>query len=159
MNIPDDRSLRIEGGLSISFWLYSQQDDISDWGWLLRKNTWPGNYYITDQGDGNTFFRVSDSDGNDYLVIASIIEYDTWIFLTYTYNPSTGWMWVWKNGEKRQSNYIGDVTPLYTDSTDLAISAGGRSCKGRIDEVRIYNRALSADEIKKIYTDEKAMFK
>ena len=50
-------------------------------------------------------------------------------------------------------------TPLYTDSTDLAISAGGRSCKGRIDEVRIYNRALSADEIKKIYTDEKAMFK
>ena len=80
VNIPDDRSLRIEGGLSISFWLYSQQDDISDWGWLLRKNTWPGNYYITDQGDGNTFFRVSDSDGNDYLVIASIIEYDTWIF-------------------------------------------------------------------------------
>ena len=37
--------------------------------------------------------------------------------------------------------------------------ATGNYIKGLITSAGIYNRALSADEIKKIYTNEKAMFK
>jgi|GEM_PF-1259719 len=77
----------------------------------------------------------------------------TWYNLVVTGDSVAGWK-LYVNGVFDNSD--ADVTPVFDGSTPLYLgSLGGYSpayyFSGSIDEVRVYNRALSADEIRQQY--------
>jgi len=127
---PDDPSLKLPEGLGIIMDIKSRQNEFLDrgysWTFLIWKGAFgTGNYYITDEGNGGTKFRIDDSAGNRHVVRApGAIEYGERIRLSYTYRPETGVMKIEKNGEAVSSKNIGDVTPLYTG--DQPVIVGGR---------------------------------
>lgn len=95
-------------------------------------------------GDGSGVFGVG---GNTTGIPAGTIEIGKWQHFTVVYN--NGAARLYKNGEFIKSlNYTG---PIDFGSTFYVSNSSGGSAYGFIDDVRIYNRALSATEILAIY--------
>lgn len=82
------------------------------------------------------------------------IGLEKWVFLAITYSKAYGKMIFYKDGEKL-GEVAGNITPGAEKKGNLEI---GRDTpyateyfNGSIDDLRIYNRALTAAEIKKLY--------
>ena len=97
-------------------------------------------------------FELATENNNDARLDWSF-NTDEWEHLIITYN-STG-MYAYKDGSLVDSNE--DVSGAVRDEYDGCVSIGGGSCgtlemmDGTIDEVQIWNRGLSSDEILDIY--------
>lgn len=85
----------------------------------------------------------------------SILSNNTWFYFAATYDGST--MRLYVNSQERASgSAAGSITPSTTPlciGAEAAASTCGQSSyfTGNIDDVRIYNRALSVDEITNLY--------
>lgn len=113
-------------------------------------------YWINIRTDGHVriggFFGGCASRNWQYLDSTSTIPTNTWTHVAATYNGST--LTVWINGRRAGSRSIPGAHTCSTDSP-LAIAAKNNPDKGlleafldgRLDEVRIYNRALTAAQI------------
>jgi pimeloyl-ACP methyl ester carboxylesterase len=82
-------------------------------------------------------------------------ETNTWIHIVATMNSSNVLLYV--NGACKATitqngwPYLHGPYPLYI-GTEGIINEGDRSFRGAVDDVRIYNRALSASEIQQLYS-------
>lgn len=83
------------------------------------------------------------------------------IYLTFTYDAATGDQKVWANGVLK-STKSNTPAPLDVNSNALIIGGGGTTgtcpagngyVPGTYDDFRVYNRALSADEIYALYKE------
>ncbi len=126
---------------AISFWLYMEDDAQS-----LRKilsSTAYGYQYIGVVVDN---FRVESDTNSDFWVNSTAFSsyYDKWTHVLI--NADGGTVSFYLDGE-----FKGSTTP--TDDLTLKYFGGtsGGYLNGAIDEVRIYNRALSEDEIQVNY--------
>ena len=82
----------------------------------------------------------------------SPLPINTWTHLALTYNGST--LTLYRNGVAvANSNVSGTLSPT-TLNLQIGGSQFGEYFKGLIDEVRIYNRALTATEIQAIYQQD-----
>ncbi|MBN8705529.1 MAG: LamG domain-containing protein [Bacteroidetes bacterium] len=88
------------------------------------------------------------------LTFSGTIEIKSWVFLAITYSKAFGKMVFYRNGEKF-GEVAGNITPGTDKKGNLEI---GRDTpyateyfNGSIDDLRIYNRALTPEEIKKLY--------
>lgn len=81
---------------------------------------------------------------------SNLISTTTWYFVAGRYDGSS--LTIYLNNNKNSSSFIGNLVNN-TDSTAIGSrnSYNVHFFKGYIDEIRIYNRALSDDEIKIIY--------
>ena len=80
----------------------------------------------------------------------SAIPANTWMQVAIIYNKTTGVTSVFKDGVFNASTTL--VTGGFADTFPLNIGKGTDSYfSGSLDDVRIYNRVLSADEIKSLY--------
>ncbi len=90
-------------------------------------------------------------DGNEYAVFASQpLALDVWTHLAMTYDGSALRLYV--NGELAASGLLSG--PIATSTDPFSIGGNpiwGEYFQGRIDEVSLYNRALSPDEIAAIH--------
>ncbi len=80
-----------------------------------------------------------------------VLALNTWFFVSLTYNSDTEQMVLYKNGSPVSS---ATVTAPVTDATISVGSFGysnGFMWKGTLDDVRIYKRALSAEQIASLY--------
>jgi len=102
-----------------------------------------------------TSFATS-TGANPLLTSQSQLENDKWYFVAFTYNGEMAKLYI--NG--KLDNRVPRTGIVATNARDLAIGRhGGDSDQkgddfffhGSIDEVRIYNRALCASEIKTLY--------
>jgi hypothetical protein len=115
----------------------------------------PAAYWINVRTDGKVrvggFFGTCSSSGWKYLDSAAPIPKNTWTHVASTYNGST--LSVWINGKRVASRAVTGRT--CSNDHPLAIGAKNYPAEGlleafwdgRLDDVRIYNRALSATEI------------
>ena len=87
--------------------------------------------------------------------VANTISLNNWQFVAITYIGADGGPRLWIGGEEVSYDSRNDVTTYASDASSNACvgnrCGADRTFKGSIDEVRIYNRALSADEIKRLY--------
>jgi hypothetical protein len=132
-----------------------------DWSWGLQsKNDDAGEYrvFITDTCDdaGNQGTSTNDN------ARASV---DTWQHVAFVYDGSQGAagdrVKIFTDGVERSTTMFGTIpTSLQdcSDPLDIGRFAGisGREWPGQIDDVRIYNYALSAAQIRKIMQDDAA---
>src|SRR3989441_20994 len=145
VTVPSSASLQLTTGMTLEAWV-SPTVTPSGWRAVIDKNL--DRYYLTassDQGNrpviGGTWAA-----GNQNTVGGSVLAVNTWTHLAATFDGATVRLYV--NGAQVASQ--AQTTPLTTSTETLQIGGDaytGENFAGLIDEVRIYNRALSAAEI------------
>lgn len=116
----------------------------------------PYEYQLQMQGIGNSYkfrIRVDSNLGYDTTDSTTQASANLWYFIAWTYNDTK--LKIYVNGID-ETNVINDTATgqIVDNNTETGIGAENNlnlPTNGYIDDVRIYNRVLSANEIKEIY--------
>ncbi len=129
-------------------------------GWAKPTGSTSG--YIIGKFDQSTstgyFLRASGTawimgnDATDFINVGGSVDYDTWQHMCAVLNPSPQTSSLYKNGVSIGSN---TTTPAHApNAVDLTIGnsyLNNRDFGGELDDVRVYDRGLSAIEINNLY--------
>ncbi|MDD5544271.1 MAG: hypothetical protein PHX83_13965, partial [Acidobacteriia bacterium] len=157
VEVPDNPSLDISGGMSISFW--AKLNSVDAWRGFISKAIWAGGYQdtaftlkITPAGRLN--FLATSTGGEDGLMWPesnSALAPGAWHHYAVVYLPST-YVRFYIDGNLDAERTAGIVPSIYNSSQPIRIGQdAGSSINGLMDETSLYNRALSTAEIQSIY--------
>ena len=140
--IPDSASLRLTNAITLQAWVNASTVS-SAWSDVIMKGN--ANYYLEATSTNKALPAARAGAGRVYAAAALVVN--AWTHLAATYDGATLRLYV--NGLQVSSvPHTGGITtstlPLHIGGDSLY----GRYFHGRIDEVRIYNRALTQDEIR-----------
>ena len=146
VTINDSALLHLTTGMTLEAWV-SPTTVNSAWRDVIYKGD--DNYFLeaTTSSGGKPSVGTTIGGVNANLYGPSVLPRNTWTHLASTYDGATVQLYV--NGTMVASR--AQTGPLVTSTNPLQIggdSIYGQTFQGKIDEVRIYNRALSAAEIK-----------
>ncbi|MGH7239719.1 MAG: LamG domain-containing protein, partial [Candidatus Saccharimonadales bacterium] len=155
ISIPSTNTLSPTNAITVSAWvnLNNVTTTNADTGVVLK------GYYVygftrdTRSAENKVIHTYLNGGGNSLGV--AVPAYNQWMLVTYTYDdslPSNQWI-IYINGvHAAQRNYTSPITN--SGNTSIGDNAGGSQYfSGSIADVRIYNRAISAAEIKNLYND------
>jgi len=161
-----DESIRITGDLSVFAWIKSD-GQLNHWAPIAcrynpagSKRCWKMYTTMTTQGylavdlDQNGLYQ--DATRKYYYADNMNVCDGNWHFVGFTFHSSSDTLKLYIDGEEQKSNLVkwtdGSVGTIHDADTPLVLGAdwGGTSTfwKGTYDEVAIYNRVISADEIR-----------
>jgi hypothetical protein len=145
VTIPDAPSLRLTTAMTLEAWVFPTTAP-TGWRAIVDKNI--DGYYLMASTDNGNLPGVGGNwtNGNRNVFGTSVIPVNAWTHLATTFDGSTIRLFV--NGAQVAS--VAQTTPLAPTADTLQIGADFYPTEyfaGLIDEVRIYNRALSAAEI------------
>ncbi len=145
MNMGDSETLDGMSELTVEFWLYVNQMNNSN---LIAKEDWNSSFHSHLYVGDMIYWGNSVSDRINTPAGTVITEEWTHFVLQF---DGTDKMWrIFKNGEEAVSGpaTIEEIPDTDVDFTMGGPDLGGGTLEGILDEFAIYNRALSADEIK-----------
>jgi chitodextrinase len=146
VTVNDAASLHATNALTLETWVYPTANQ-SGWRTIIQKQIdtyflhWSNSSGARKPAGGGTF-----NGAVSYITAPNTIPINSWSYLTLTYDGAMLRLYV--NGVQVSS--IAKTGTIETNSNPLRIggnSTYGEYFKGRIDEIRIYNRALSQLEI------------
>ena len=162
--IPDQPSLNPTTGITISCWAYSRRNSPMYGQVLVSKDgiCRVGRQYLLVWGGGNDApggirVHVGVPSGMEYFEGTTVLQNNTWYHAVMTYDGAT--LKVYVNGKLDGQKAV--TGPIITTPEPVRIGGGAEDgCyqgyfDGMIDEPAIYNRALSAEEIQRIYQRQK----
>jgi len=163
VNVSDSASLNITSAITIEAWVKPTWTAYPDW--TMVYIDWD------DPGGSNNSVHFSLYNGKVSLYISSTganaanLDGSTTLTLNQSYHIAatfdSGTFNVYLNGSKDATQYVsGTVTSIFNAPNTKTIGikntpAHEKPFKGQIDEVRIYNRALSQAEIQRHYVRSK----
>ena len=158
IKVADSNSLDITSSISFSSWIYvygSTNDHQVIIGKWYNNNVFEETYVLELQPNGKTIqMPLNGISTGGYSNVASNTEisFNTWVHVVGVYDSSEIRLYV--NGVKTGSLITSGNLPL--TSAPLMIGAHDSTSdrnafNGIIDDVRIYNRALSSSEIEELY--------
>jgi hypothetical protein len=145
VTVANAASLQLTTGMTLEAWVYPTASP-SGWRAVIDKNV--DRYYLMASSTPNNRPAVGGTwtAGNQNTVAPSALAVNTWTHLAATFDGATVRLYV--NGAQVRSK--GQTTALAPTTGTLQIGGNsypGEYFAGRIDEVRIYNRALTVGEI------------
>ncbi len=157
INAGNDSSLDVTGALSISFWIYGQTNPAHTG--IITKTPITSSipsaaqYHIQYQSSNQLRFLVTGCDlraTTETTGTVPTVDVDSWQHFTMTWN-GTNEMIVYKNGIEAATKI--QSTTIVSNTSDLLIGRrlGFGYLNGKIDEVAIFNKALSLSEVGLIY--------
>jgi chitodextrinase len=144
VTVPDAASLDLTNAATLEAWV---RPSVAPAGWraILHKDV--DRYYLMAGSEPNHRPAVGGTFGgaNQNVIGTSVLAVNTWTHLAATYDRTTIRLYV--NGVQVASG--AQTAAIATSNAVLTIGADyyGEHFAGLIDEVRIYNRALTAGEI------------
>jgi hypothetical protein len=142
--VPATADLNLTTAMTLMAWVYPTASQ-TNWRTILHKET--DRYYLMASSNQNTpAIGGTFTAGNRNTYAPSALPVNTWSHLAATFDGGTVRLFV--NGIQVASQ--AQSTPLTTSTGPLSIggtTAYGEYFQGRIDEVRVYSRALSASEL------------
>lgn len=155
VSIPNDTSLNVDQ-ITLSAWVFIDPDNSAAQANIVRKgSTGTGTdrvYGLTIRNTGvvrgfaildTVTYPLVDADGGNP------ISKDDWHHIAMTYNGTKIDVYIDGQYDHASGNIVGNIA----DNDKTVMIGGGMAgwyFKGNIDEVRIYNRALDANEIKSL---------
>jgi prepilin-type N-terminal cleavage/methylation domain-containing protein len=144
---------------TIAFWMNASS--LTSYPNPLTTNYAGGNAGIRFEQSGGTFQAVIGNDAGAYSgggigCTSAGISANTWYHIVYTWNTATNLENCYQNGSVVNASVSNTFWP--TTIPNFTIGEGfntSRYWSGKIDDVRIYNRALSANEVQALYNAEK----
>jgi len=165
ITMPDSPAYSGLSQITVSFWMYPHSlETADDTKMVVGKANWNDNreWRVRIEQDGNFIWQIS-NDGNDpgtnecSVDASNYLTIGKWSHIVGTYDGTTLWLYI--DGVQVDTN-AGDGGACYDGSAVLAIGAasdlGGTApdaYDGLVDDVMIYNRALSASEIQQLYRE------
>jgi len=166
IRVKKETTLEPKNAVSVSAWVYAE--DLSSWLIVTSKryihSHSPGNSYILFAAGsaGQTqywAFGVGNKTVETFAVDENMVQTKKWVHLTGTYdnNGGSGNIKLYVNGNLI-SKATADYEIAYSDSSlriGMAIPGPSKQFfRGKIDDVRIYNRALSSSEVFLLYSSD-----
>ena len=148
--------LQLTGSMTVSAWVNSAAFPGDDAAIVSKRAGAEIGYQLdttVDRGPRTIGFKLTNSSGgNMFRYGASTLQANTWYHVTGVYNAAASELHVYLNGQLDDGTQLGTVTSTQQNST-ANVNIGRRpgfssfNHNGRIDDVRIYNRALTQTEI------------
>jgi Concanavalin A-like lectin/glucanases superfamily len=148
--------LQLTGSMTVSAWVNSAAFPVDDAAIVSKRSPSPVGYQLdttVDRGPRTIGFKLTNSSGgNMFRYGATTLQANTWYYVTGVYNAATSELHVYLNGQLDDGTLVGTVSATQQNST-ANVNVGRRpgsnsfNLNGRIDDVRIYNRALTPAEI------------
>jgi hypothetical protein len=166
VKIPASSSLNVGAGngLTIECWInpsdVSRADPIVEWN--SGNNSYGVHFYINISGAGNLYANIMDtgSSPHTFWSDAGVVENNVFQHVALTYDKATGVAKMYCNGAVVAEKRVGSFKPRTTYDLYVGrrVPTQGESYAfaGLIDEVSLYNRALSESEISAIYNTGRA---
>jgi hypothetical protein len=156
VDLGNPTSLRITGSMTWSAWINASANPGDD-GQIISKSGYGSGWQFKSSPDTgpHTFGVAVSRDGNSLTQRYSrtVRSLNTWYHVAGVYNASARTLDIYVNGVLDNGVLTGTVpSSQYNPSLNVNIGrrSGGFYFNGIIDEVRVYNRALSAAEIQTI---------
>ncbi len=150
VTVPEDTSLDITSGVTMSAWVYPA-GTMDSYTRIVQKGQNDAYEIWIDSGTTVPVLRIN---GQIDLNRGGLdLPQNQWTHIVGTYNTSTDEARMYFNGTLVAST-VKDVGSIGTNDNEFRIGTRAQkdtSWKGRIDEVRVYDRALSGDEIRRRY--------
>jgi Protein of unknown function (DUF4038)/Concanavalin A-like lectin/glucanases superfamily/Putative collagen-binding domain of a collagenase len=143
VTVPNSASLRLTGGMTLEAWVYPRSVSSARRDVIYKGND---NYYLKGTSQNLSRPAMGGSFAGSPLYGTGALTVNTWAYLAATYDGAT--MRFYVNGVQVASR--AQTGAIATSTNPLQIGGDniyGQYFEGRIDEVRIYNRALSVAEV------------
>ncbi len=155
VNLGNPSALQITGAMTISAWVYSSAFPGDDAAIVSKRASGQSGFQLdttVDSGLRTIGFKLTSNTGGPMFRYGTTpLQPDTWYHVSGVYNPAAGALQVYLNGQPDNGDLVGTITPSQQNSSmNVNIgrrAGGGFLTNGRIDDVRIYDRALSSAEI------------
>lgn len=156
--VPDAESLRVDEAVTVMVWIQAERYTYpgSDWQGILAKGNLPRSYSLYTEVNKGLHFSTSGATPEPYYgsVSTTKVPLDEWVHVAAVAETSDngGWHRYYINGEPAGEKFFPDFKALPGDTSTDDVGIGrkgvGTCFLGILDEVRIWNRALSEEEIK-----------
>jgi len=151
VDVGNRSNLKQTGDFTVSAWVFRTTQTyptLIGWDASYLTNAYYLVYYTTD----NSWH--TQTGGGSSVTIGGNTTSDTWHYLTVVFDKTNSKVRLYLDGSLDTATDK-SISISYSDATDFQIGknvAGGtQNWKGSIDDVRIYNRALSATEVAALY--------
>lgn len=154
VSVEDNPALNPSTDITVSVWARWSIDPVNGktYSNILSKNG-EGQYQIQHSGENKKFeFAVATTEGRHWVQSLSSPEKNIWYNIVGTYSSSQEEMAIYVNGVKENSR--SQSGKILSSDAPLLFGKHGeypRHFNGSIDEVKIYNKILSAEEIESEY--------
>ncbi|MBN2016048.1 LamG domain-containing protein, partial [Candidatus Dojkabacteria bacterium] len=136
VSVPDSSSLDITGDITIELWLYVR--NYNNYPDIVGKGAWNEAYSIWMYSDGTFTFSTNNVD-----LWSSALSMNTWYHIVALRSGSTKRIYI--NGQLNAQGFYSSA--IGTTATPFYVSSGSYPLNGIIDELAVYNRALSPTEV------------
>jgi len=148
VEIPHDPLLTVDSEVTVMIWFNTERaigGTGADWQGLMAKSNSPRSYSLYTHV-GNNFHFV----GGNGSVSTGTFELNEWTHVAAQVKDGTHQYWI--NGEDGGTGGAGSVLPGAADTSPVYLGRTGeglasRAFLGMLDDARVYNRALSQEEI------------
>lgn len=156
IEIPDSDSLDLSK-LTISLWVYklTPLEDYDRIPYVYKEKDedhWTVPYRLYEHGDNTPllYMHGDDTDLDQFELRGASIDARKWFLLTATFDGKEARLY--ENGVLLRKQNIGGAPSATLGTLFIGLDEDGRTCfKGNMDDLRIYNRALSAKEVEALY--------
>lgn len=157
VTVPNASALIANGNLSMAFWVYPITNS-TGWpdfdGYAGFRNDVSADFYVLQLGANNIEARFRNSSGTVYTITyLNNLNHNAWNHFALTYNGST--LTLYHDGAYAASIPATGVINSSTQAFNLGFTPfGGNNfyLKGKLDNLGLWNRALSSTEVSSLYT-------
>lgn len=154
VNSGSSSSLSFTNPITISAWVYPTATKSQNSIVTKGDGDFTYNYYFLLQGQNK--LRFNQTGGINVVSTNAIPGNNQWTHVVVTYDGSNAVFYINGQFDSTGSGAVGSTNPypLYIGWDGYDGVPGQNNFIGYIDDVRIYNRALSTDEIKRLYDSQ-----
>ena len=155
VNLGNPIALQITGSMTVSAWVFATAFPFDDAAVVSKRNGTEIGYQLDttiDAGPRTIGFKLTGASGGAmFRYGATGLQINTWYHIAGVYDAATGTINVYLNGQLDNGSFFGATASSQQNSpSNVNIgqrASGNFSFNGRIDDVRIYSRALTQTEI------------
>lgn len=152
----NNASLNITGNMTISAWIKIPSAPATYPGIVTKRESDGTVGYVLALNANNAILFLLKIEGVSKIATSQTFSLNTWHHVVGVYNNIT--MVTYVDGTAGNPSNVNGSISISSNALKIGVSHLGAYFNGTIDEVRIYNRALSASEVQQLYIDPYCMF-